>query len=222
MTLRTRNIHKAFLFIILSLLIGACAPEKATEEAESVSSAPAIPDDEQLVEIGVQKLKDWSGHWQSKGANPGDFRLVQKHNYEPLELPSENTLQENNPLRDYQIHHPTAEGVVDIYGYKIEIGEEQRVSFNPDSEVVYYRTDGMRERLLFIGPSGVFEDAVWVSEDHLLVAGHMQTEAGFEPVLWLINPEEREYSVFESNFSTQAYAPESFLKVKLKGLDFSS
>jgi hypothetical protein len=196
----------------------SCASENKTAETDTPTPAPKLPTEEQIMEIGIQKLDEWVSYWKEKGADMHDLKLGQEYEYEPLEWPGENVFTDDSPLKKYQIPHPTAEGVVDIYSYKLVFGEDHELSFNPDSEVVYYRKDGMRERLLFMGPSGTFEDAVWVTEDHLLVSGHIQKENGFVPVVWLINPGEHKYNMYEVDFSTQDYAPESYLKVKLEDL----
>ena len=58
-----------------------------------------------------------------------------------------------------------------------------------------------------------------MTEDHLLVSGHLQKENGYVPVVWLVQPEAHKYVVYEGNFATQDYASDSYLKVKLKTLD---
>ena len=216
---RARYIALFYCFLFGLPLWFSCTSETKTAGAVPTTSPPAVPTDRQLLEIGIQKLDEWGDYWKKKGADIQDFEMEQEYVYEPLEWPGENVFIEDSPLKKYQIHHPAAEGVVDIYSYKLVFNDDEELSFNPDSEVVYYRSDGMRERLLFIGPSGVFEDAVWVTEDHLLVSGHIQKEDAFVPVVWLINPEAHRYAVYESNFSTQDYAPEGYLKEKLKDLD---
>lgn len=213
----------AYCFLVCVFAGLSCASENKTAETVSPTSVATGPSDEQIMEIGIQKLEGWVSYWEAKGADIQGFKLEKEHVYEPLEWPGENVSVGDSPLKNYQIPHPIAEGVVDIYSYKLVFDKEnQELSINPDSEVVYYRKDGMRERLLFIGPSGIFEDAVWVTEEHLLVSGHIQKERGFVPVVWLINPKQHKYTVFENQFSTQDYTPESYLKVKLEelGADF--
>lgn len=214
------KINACCLFICYMIGFSCTSESKLKEEASS-SPVSIPPTDEQLVEIGLQKLGQWTDFWRSKGADFRTFGLVKEYDYEPLEWPGENALTEDNPLREHQIPHPGSDGVVDIYGYKIVLDENQRVSYNPDSEVIYYKSNGMRERLLFIGPSGGFEDATWLSEDILLVAGHLQKENGFVPVLWLVKPYENKYIIFETSFASQSYIPENYLQLKLQDLDFS-
>lgn len=213
--------YTAFFFCLLIgiPLLCSCTSETKTAETVANPSSPAVPTDKELLEIGIQKLDKWGNYWKKKGADIQGFELEQEFIYEPLEWPGENVYTEESPLKNYQIPHPAGEGVVDIYSYKLVFGEDRELSFNPDSEVVYYRSDGMRERLLFIGPSGVFEDAVWVTEDHLAVGGHIQKEEAFVPVVWLIHPKANKYALYESNFTTQDYAPENYLKERLVDLD---
>ena len=219
--MKGRNRRFFYSYALVLLAIYSCTSDNKNTEGNTpvTSSTPAAPNDKQLLEIGIQKLDEWVAYWRSKGADMQQFELEQEHVYEPVEWPGENVMPEESPLRDYQIPHPGSEGVVDIYSYKLVLNEEQELGFNPDSEVVYYRSDGMRERLLFIGPSGGFEDAVWVTEDHLLVSGHLQKENGYVPVVWLVQPQAHKYAVYEGNFATQDYASDSYLKVKLKTLD---
>ncbi|MEX2593245.1 MAG: bifunctional isocitrate dehydrogenase kinase/phosphatase [Anditalea sp.] len=203
------------------MAVFSCSTEKVEKE-EAVSLRSDEPTEDQLLQIGIQKLGKWVDYWESKGANfnVSNFDLNQEHLYEVIEWPEENVISDDNPLKGHQIPNPNSKGVVDIYQYKILIDEAKQVDFNPDAEVIYFKNNGMRERLLFIGPSGVFEDAVWISESHLLVSGHIQKEEGFVPVVWLILPEEHRYSVYENSFSTLDYSPESYLKEKLSNLKF--
>lgn len=210
-----------FFLSILSLPYFSCSSEKQ-EEKEVISVESVEPTEEQLLQIGIQQLGKWIDYWESKGANFSidNFDLNQEHLYEVVEWPGENVLSEDNPLKEYQIPNPVEQGVVDIYDYKMAVDQNKQVDFNPDAEVVYFKANGMRERLLFIGPSGLFEDAVWISENHLLVSGHIQKENGFVPVIWLIVPEEHKYIVYENRFSTQDYTADSYLKEKLHNLRF--
>lgn len=213
------NLFAFFLFILASLF--SCSSDKQEEKAMQTEDS-IEPSDEDLLQIGIQKLEKWVGFWKAKGTDFGlkNFEPKQEHQYEVVEWPGENILSEDNPLREYQIPNPVTHGVVDIYDYKMVVDPNLQVDFNPDAEVVYYKGNGMRERLLFIGPSGLFEDAVWISETHLMVSGHIQKEDGYVPVIWMIIPENHTYIVYENKHSTRNYTSESFLKEKLIELKF--
>ena len=192
-----KKIISFFFLPILWMIFLSCNTDKK-ETAEASLTESAEPSEDQLLQMGLQKLNAWIDFWSSKGANfhPKNFDLNQEHVYEVVEWPGKNILGEDHPLKSYQFPNPVSKGVVDIYDYKLVVGEDKKVDYNPDAEVVYYKTNGMRERLLFIGPSGMFEDAVWISESHLLVSGHIQNELGFAPVVWLIIPEEHKYYIY--------------------------
>ena len=200
----------------------SCSPDKKAEEKE-VAVAPAEASAEELVKEGLQKLSKWVNHWQAKGADLSfvNFTPNREINYEVIEWPGENPLDKDHPLKKYQIPHPKTGEVVDIYNYKVVIGDSGEIDFNPDAEVVYFKASGMRERLLFMGPSGLFEDAVWVDEKHLLVTGYFQKEDGYAPMVWLISPETQTHLIYESKFSTMDYSTESYLREKLSDLNFT-
>jgi hypothetical protein len=213
------NCFAFFLFILTSLF--SCSSDKQ-EEKEVQNKVSIEPSEEELLQIGIQKLEKWVGFWKSKGTDFSleNFEPRQEHQYEVVEVPGKNILSEDNPLRKSHIPNPVTNGVVDIYDYKMVVDQNLRVDINPDAEVVYYKENGMRERLLFIGPSGLFEDAVWISESHLLVSGHIQKEDGFVPVIWMIIPEENKYIVYENKHSSPNYISDSYLKEKLVELEF--
>ena len=109
---------------------------------------------------------------------------------------------------------------MDIYSYKVVIPEEDKVSFNPDSEVIYFKSNGMRERLLFMGPSGGFEEAVWINPELLMVTGFFEDEQGTTPKIWLINPTEQVYFEYIHPFHTTQYPKTKYLVEKLENIDF--
>ena len=209
------------LLIFLFWVVLSCSPDKKVEEKEIAVGPEKVSADE-LFKEGLQKLNKWVDHWEARGA---DFSVVnftpdREVNYEVIEWPGENPLDNDHPLRRYQIPHPETGEVVDIYNYKMVIGDSGEVDFNPDAEVVYFKANGMRERLLFMGPSGLFEDAVWIDEKHLLVTGYFQKESGYVPVVWLISPERHTHLIYESMFSSVDYSMESYLREKLSDLNF--
>lgn len=207
---------------LISVNTTSCSSEK--KSAESVSETVISVSDEELVlvEMGVQQLADWVQFWKSNAStfNPSLFTLERVENFEELEWPEENPIGPNSPLFSYLLPQPEGEGTVDIYSYKVFIPTEGKPGFNPDSEVIYYKGNGLRERLLFIGPSGGFEDAIWVSPDHLMVAGFFEEEQGTTPKIWLIDTELKQYSVFKHPLYTTNYAKDGYLRKKLSNIDF--
>ena len=77
----------------------------------------------------------------------------------------------------------------------------------------------MKERLLFMGPSGMFEEGLWLSESEFLVLGFFQEEAGYRPMAWLINVENHTLRQFQMNKVSESYVPQSYINSKIKQVD---
>ncbi|WP_158859949.1 bifunctional isocitrate dehydrogenase kinase/phosphatase [Lunatibacter salilacus] len=193
------------------------------EEGKSEAGGPnPEATSEALLERGLKILQPWTSHWADWGMPDAlsSFRQIADLNLELLERPEVNPIKEGeHPLATFQFQHPDAIGTVDIYHYKVHIDDASRVSFEPDAEVIFYRQNGMRERLLFIGPSGLFEDAVWIDAIHLLVVGYFENEAGFSPMAWLLDIENSSYLLYESEFVVSNYDRFGYLKKKLSALN---
>jgi hypothetical protein len=86
--------------------------------------------------------------------------------------------------------------------------------------VIFFKSNGMRERLLFMGPSGGFEEAVWISPELLMVTGFFEDEEGTTPKIWLINPEEQVYFEYIHPYHTNQYPKTKYLVEKLENIDF--
>lgn len=211
------------LMILSLVLIGGCTFQK--EKSEEVISDKSISQEEefnQILSIGLQQISQWGNFWKKVDSrfDPTKFSLSREVTYESLEWPEENFIQPGSPFHKFLIPHPEGGGVVDIYSYKVVIPEEGEVSFSPDSEVIYFKSNGMRERLLFMGPSGGFEEAVWVSPQLLLVSGFFEDEEGVTPKVWLIEPEQQVYYVFNHPVHTTQYPKTKYIQDKLDNIDF--
>jgi hypothetical protein len=218
-----RQVYKiAETVIFISLLI-ACSgrmEEVKTSDSETTSEAK----NEAIFDKGLNMLKPWTSHWMNLGMTEGksSFSQLAEMELELLERPEVNPIKEGeHPLADFQLHHPENMGTVDIYHYKVHIDKALRLSFEPDAEVIFYRENGMRERLLFIGPSGLFEDAVWVDAEHLLVVGYFENETGFSPMAWLLNINDSAYQLYESEFVLSNYDRFSYLENKFSDLNLA-
>jgi hypothetical protein len=208
------------VFLISSFL--ACSV-RVEEEKSAVNDANKFGTSESIVETGLEMLDSWTSYWADLGMpNSGSaFEPSDVRNIELLERPEVNPIKEaEHPLGSFQFHHPNDKGTVDIYHYKLHIDSDDGVSFEPDAEVIFYRESGMRERLLFMGPSGLFEDAVWIDDNHLVVVGYFEKETGFSPMVWLIDIEQYNYQLYESEFVIASLDRYGYLKSKLSPLNF--
>ena len=80
----------------------------------------------------------------------------------------------------------------------------------------------MKERLLFMGPSGMFEDGMWLSASRFLVFGFFQEEEGFRPMVWFIDLENQRFTQFKMNQLAKEYQQESYLDFLLKSVVLAS
>ncbi len=213
--------------IVASCLFFSCeSKEKGAEERVGDISI----DDEELIrnkaqlDLGLAQNKNWHTHWSNDLGifDASQFELVMTDSIDPMEMPERNPILKGDPLFPYQFPHPTGNGTIDIYSYKIEAQDAIDQPFlNPDSEVVWYKEDGMKERLLFMGPSGMFEEGMWLNEQEFLVFGFFQEEAGYRPMAWLINVNEHKLKQFRLAKASLSYEPQSYLNSKIKQVDLS-
>ncbi|MCH7401960.1 bifunctional isocitrate dehydrogenase kinase/phosphatase [Belliella kenyensis] len=211
--MRQIQITQILLLACFQVILWSCGGSKEDSYTDSISIGGNLPEEEQLLTSGFQQLTDWTAHWklQMPDFNLGEFKLSRIDTIETIERPEENFITQGNPFFPFLKYHPEGKGTVDIYSYKITFPEEGKPYFNPDSEVTYFRSDGMRERLLFIGPSGAFEDAVWLNSEALLVVGHFESETGVSPKAWIIYPEGQLIYQYETSLTTSSYTREGFL-----------
>jgi len=204
----------------------SCESTESTNENVAVVSTP---EEEKIkyitnLDLALAQNQSWFSYWSAKvGAFGGvDFTLVLTDSIDPMEMPEKNPILVNDPLFPYQLLHPTGNGTMDIYSYKVEVSENIEKPFlNPDSEVIWYREDGMKERLLFMGPSGMFEEGLWLNEKEFLVLGYFQDDSGFRTMAWLIDVENHILRQFRLEKTSPDYDPESYINQKIKLVDLS-
>lgn len=218
--MQRRNEFLGIGAVLMCFLFGSVGCGRSeTEKQLQPDAIDEISERQQLLEIGVGKLSDWMTHWRSRGfeGDAASFTKTQSSPIEILERPEVNPLADSeSPLEAFQLVNPDDLGIVDIYDYKIRIDDQGAMLYEPDAEVIFYKTNGMRERLLFIGPSGLFEEAVWVTGQVLLVGGYFEGEGGFSPMLWLVSLDKGTYEVYESSFVDPSYPRHGYLEEKLK------
>ena len=212
---------------LLGMILFSCTGRETAQEAESsaVKSWEAeIPRIKNQINVALAQKKSWLQHW---GAVVGqfdaeDFELFHADSIGYDEMPEQNPILPNDPLFPYQFPHPEDKGTMDIYSYKVKAHENLEKPFlNPDSEVIWYKNDGMKERLLFMGPSGMFEDGMWVSSSEFLVMGYFEEEIGYRPMVWMIDVGNRRFFQFQLTHTSKEYEIDSYLAQKLKNIKFS-
>lgn len=220
-------IFRNFLFFLLLAGIGSCGnseSQKESAEEKSMNGEDLASYYQNLIDIGLSKNSAWNAHWAAQVGtiNSSEFALVATDSIDPMEMPEANPISTSDPLFPYQFPHPEGNGTIDIYLYKVEAQESLEKPFlNPDSEVIWFRADGMKERLLFMGPSGMFEEGAWLNAQEFLVLGYFQEEDGFHPMVWIIDVGNHVFRQFRFPKSAKEYPPVSYLDQKLKSVNLS-
>lgn len=220
---------KIFLPVWLGTLIffSACESSDSSKSEDSLdltSDAGSLEIMKNKINLGLAQNSAWQNHWVSSlgSFDSSDFELVLTDSIDPMEMPEKNPILAEDPLFPYQLPHPEGNGTLDIYSYKVEAQESlDRPFLNPDSEVIWYRGDGMKERLLFMGPSGMFEEGLWINAAEFMVLGFFQEEEGFRPMIWIINVENHTLSQFKMTKAVKDYQQDSYLDTKLKTVDLT-
>lgn len=214
------KLSRLFLMVV-ALQIG-CTGTSSDEEADTNKTELEVDKiskmKDQLDKTLAQK-ESWYIHWENilGPFDSSDFELVMTDSIDPMEMPERNPILSEDPLFPYQYPHPAGNGTMDIYSYKIEAQESVETPFlNPDSEVIWYRADGMKERLLFMGPSGMFEEGEWLNENEFIVLGYFQEESGFRPMAWIINIATHRIAHFNLGKLSMIYEADSYIDQKIK------
>lgn len=217
----------ALIGLLLSVLLIAC---ESSDSSKGETQVVLEVDDEKLelmrnqINLGLVQRSAWQGHWAKSMGNfdAMSFEIALTDSIDPMEMPEKNPILSGDPLFSYQLPHPEGNGTMDIYSYKVEAQEGlERPFLNPDSEVIWYREDGMKERLLFMGPSGMFEDGLWLNASEFMVMGYFQEEEGFRPMIWIIDVVNHRFTQFKLTKVVKDYDPESYLDTKLVFVDLS-
>lgn len=211
--------------VFLSLLACESKEKQEEESIENISAAEeALSRNRAQIDMALAQNKNWYSHWSGDLGvfDATQFELVMTDTIKPMEMPEKNPILETDPLYPYQFPHPEGNGTIDIYSYKVEAQDAIDSPFlNPDSEVVWYKEDGMKERLLFMGPSGMFEDGMWLNPQEFLVFGYFQEEAGYRPMAWIMNVENHILKQFQFAKVSTTYESHSYLNNKIKQIDLS-
>lgn len=217
----------ALLGLLLSVLFFGCESSESTKTETQVDldvDAEKLVLMQNQINLGLDQRSAWQSHWAKSIGNfdAMDFEIALSDSIDPMEMPEKNPILSGDPLFPYQLPNPEGNGTIDIYSYKVEAQEGlERPFLNPDSEVIWYREDGMKERLLFMGPSGMFEDGLWLNASEFMVMGYFQEEEGFRPMIWIIDVVNHRFTQFRLNQVVKDYLPESYLDTKLVFVDLS-
>ncbi|MHA7128300.1 hypothetical protein [Algoriphagus namhaensis] len=213
---------RALYFFLVLLLVSSCDSDQERVSESEVDPANLEKDALNLsLEKGLNQAKEWVNAWPDElNLQKEDFALMRTDSLRDVTMPERNPILQDDPLYDFQYPHPSGDGRIDIYSAKVEARKDtDEAFFNPDSKVVWYRADGMKETLLFMGPAGMLDEGMWLNDTQFVVLGSLQSENGFQPMFWLIDMEKDLLYQFEHSGLTSDYDPVAYLEAKLKNLE---
>ncbi len=153
------------------------------------------------------KLKRWFGWYGTRldGFSAKDF--VQQDTFLDMDFPAIEIGMVDAAFQPYFFPSPNGKRQLDIYSYNRTLktdkkGKPKLTSNSPDSEVALLdAAKGERTRLIFCGTPCRFEDAAWLNNEVVVVAGYSEgNQQKAYPTLWYIHLKDE--SVFRYLFST--------------------
>ncbi len=103
--------------------------------------------------------------------------------------------KEDDVFSDFYVYAADSVKAIDLDSYHLAIeiqddGTLYSAGREPDMEVGLIRfEEGKRSRMLFCGTPCIFEEADFDPDGNIVVAGHVENERGYKPVLWVMSPE---------------------------------
>lgn len=143
-------------------------------------------------------LSDWTAFYKQQNSLK-NLEFTAFHPSETIVLDSLMTFGPDNILEDevlknFVLYSPQRTKALDIYSYATLVEEDGKGGWDitaggPDSEAAIIdleSPDRARYRLLFCGTPCTYEEACWLDEQHLAIAG-LYNESGenFYPTIWL-------------------------------------
>ncbi len=102
------------------------------------------------------------------------------------------------------VYNPDSSLAIDLDSYHLVLERADDGSlYSPgrevDSEVtLIVFEESMRQRILFCGPSCVFEEAAFHPDGHAAIAGFTENKDGFQPSIWYVDHENHTISLMVS------------------------
>ncbi len=211
------HLRHSLLFLSVLGALFSCGEPDTEEGEEIVITSEKEESLEGLVQNAILSQRDWVQSWAQGQLDPARFEFTRVDSIPTFGMPERNPILKGDPLFPYQFVHPTGQGVMDIYSSTVEARRGSKEAFmNPDSKVIWYGEDGMKETLLLIGPSGSFLDGDWISETEFLVVGTLLEEEGHRPVSWLLDMGERLVYQYQWNELVKGYSTKEYLDSRIK------
>jgi hypothetical protein len=198
---------------IATLLIAVSCKDDPKKEQQ----APEAPQEDSLVETLDTLLSDetvqsfsttaFSDYAKKKvtGFDWTKFRMTSSWQDDSMLVspfkPEKDFYTSYGPFLKYS---PDSSQFIDLDSYNIDIKKDAKGRFigneiGPDYEVsLVHVKDGTKTRLVFMGPGGSIEDALWLDNQTLVLMGVQENEkAGKMPTLWRFHLPTKTFYLYE-------------------------
>lgn len=194
------------------LAIAACqgnsdkkAPEGEQKQEDSVvETSDTLLSDETIQSFNTAGISDYARK-KAVGFDWSKFRMVSMYTEDSM-LVSKFTADKNF-FRDYGPflkYSPDSTMFIDLDSYNIDINRDAQghltgTGIGPDTEVSLVKVgDSTRTRLVFLGPGGSIEDAIWLDRQTLVLMGVQENERGERvPTVWRFEVPTKTYYIYE-------------------------
>ncbi len=137
-------------------------------------------------------LGDWLDYYEL------DFEGFEKaHRFDrPYEVTYDYGGTEDDLYSDFYIYNADSTKAIDLDSYHLHIAKRDDGTYyskgrEPDMEVgLIDFASKIKRRVLFCGTPCIFEEATFDPEGNIVIAGHVENDKGFKPVLWIMSLKE--------------------------------
>ncbi len=102
---------------------------------------------------------------------------------------------EDDVYADFYIFNADSTKAIDLDSYHLALEKRDDGTLyspgrGPDMEAGLINfEERQKKRMLFCGTPCIFEEATFDPEENIVIAGHVENEQGFRPVLWIMSPD---------------------------------
>jgi hypothetical protein len=217
--------YKILMFTGFVFFISSCdQPSSVNKEVPIETSSPESRT-LTVEEAFTNDLLAWKMHWSGYIDDFSINKFIKGEEAELQDLSSD-LIPELTPGQFFQeniIISPDGSRYLELYSYKIIISQKEGNligAINPDTEaVVIDPGKETRNRVLFMGPAGGIEDAVWLSNNEIIISGFGEIESGYiSPMFWHIDLNNRTIISYEYpaaiRYEQKAYLQKIFPYIK--------
>ena len=173
----------SIIFIFLLLTMQACGPQPKEPDPSATEEPGKTWPDQRMA-----RWLDYYGFDQQEFTDTATYAHPYRLEKQPFELSRE------DPFSDFFVFNSDSTRAIDLDSYHLVLEKDMEGGlFTPgrgaDMEIgLIDLAENLRERLLFCGPSCLFEEGSFHPDGHVVITGFSQNGKGYLPTMWHIDP----------------------------------